>query len=159
MNKLYAMMLTWYSFNKLNYYRAFHQKISTIPGTEQKNSLLLTFGLLSMIFGPMIGYFDCFYNMHIHCTVTSLFVIGEIGYVFTITSVLKNHRDHFPGDKAQATINTMILLRGALAIQGIISYGAKIYQIDIGAGGAFIEWLTFHETFYIFAILTEIMPY
>ena len=24
LNKLYAMMLTWYSFNKLNYYRAFH---------------------------------------------------------------------------------------------------------------------------------------
>ena len=27
LNKLYAMMLTWYSYNKLNYYRAFHQKI------------------------------------------------------------------------------------------------------------------------------------
>ena len=112
-----------------------------------------------MIFGPCIGYFDCFYDIHTHCTVTSLFVIGEIGYIFTVTSVLKNHRDHFPGDKAQGQINTMIMLRAVLAIEGIITYGSKIYGINIGACGAFIEWAVFHETFYIFAVLSEIMPY
>ena len=98
LNKLYSIMLTFYSFNKLNYVRAFYQNISTIPGTEQKNQLLLCFGLLSVICAPMIGFFDVFYDMTMHCTFTSLFVIGEVGYVCTITSVLKNHRAYYPGD-------------------------------------------------------------
>ena len=100
LNKLYSIMLTFYSFNKLNYVRAFYQNISTIPGTEQKNQLLLCFGLLSVICAPMIGFFDVFYDMKMHCTFTSLFVIGEVGYVCTITSVLKNHHDYYQGTQA-----------------------------------------------------------
>jgi hypothetical protein len=159
LNKLYSIMLTFYSFNKLNYVRAFYQNISTIPGTEQKNQLLMCFGILSVICAPMIGFFDVFYDMKMHCTFTSLFVIGEVGYVCTITSVLKNHRDYYPGDKAQKQINTMILMRAIIVIEGIITYGTKYYGIDIGAGRNIIEWAVFHETFYVFAVLTELMPY
>jgi len=53
----------------------------------------------------------------------------------------------------------MIFWRAVLAIEGIITYGAKYYGVDIGAGSAFIEWAVFHETFYIFAMLSEMMPY
>jgi len=107
----------------------------------------------------MIGYFDVFYDMTMHCTFTSFFVIGEVGYVCTITSVLKNHRSFYPGDKKQKQIDTMILLRAVIILEAIITYGSKYYKIDIGAGGNIIEWAVFHETFYIFALLTELMPY
>ena len=120
---------------------------------------MLCFGLLSIVFGPLIGFFDVFYDVHIHCTCAALFTIGEVGYVINMVSVLKNHRDLFTREGAQSKINTLIMLRGLIVIQGIVTYGAKLYQIDIGAGSSIIEWSVFHETFYIFAILPDIMPF
>ena len=53
----------------------------------------------------------------------------------------------------------MILFRAIIVLEGIITYGSKYYGIDIGAGRNIIEWAVFHETFYVFAVLTELMPY
>ena len=53
----------------------------------------------------------------------------------------------------------MILMRAVIIIEAVITYGAKFYGIDIKAGGNIIEWAVFHETFYIFALLTDLMPY
>jgi hypothetical protein len=53
----------------------------------------------------------------------------------------------------------MIVMRGVIIVEAVITYGAKYYGIDIGAGGNIIEWAVFHETFYIFALLSEMMPY
>ena len=43
----------------------------------------------------MIGYFDVYYDMHIHCTATALFVIGEVLYVITIISLVNKKRAHW----------------------------------------------------------------
>ena len=50
----------------------------------------------------------------------------------------------------------MILMRAIIVIEGIINYGTKYYGIDIGAGRNIIEWAVFHETFYVFALLTAL---
>ena len=97
-NKLYAIMLTFYALVKQAYIRAYHQRFSSIPEASTNNSFLLCYGALSCVFGPMIGFFDVFYNMQVHCTVVAFFVVGEIGYIFTICSMVSSNRDSFPAE-------------------------------------------------------------
>ena len=87
LNKLYAIMLTVYACVKQAQVRAYHERLRGIasPGT---NSNLLIYGAISCVFGPMIGYFDVYYNMTVHCSVVALFVIGELLYVIDRKSVV-----------------------------------------------------------------------
>lgn len=158
LNKLYAIMLTFYAFVKQAYVRAYHDRLSAFPNVAKKNTYLLCYAALSVVFGPMIGYFDVFYNMQVHCLVVAFFVIGEVGYILTIISMVKNNRLSFP-QSVQGSIDNLLLCRVVLVILGVISLGSKYMRYDIGVYSAYIEWIVFNLTFVVFAILAQVMPY
>ena len=68
-NKLYSIMLTIYSCTKQAEARSYHHRISGFVSPLVNNILLLA-ATASFIFGPLIGYFDCYYDMehHMLCT-------------------------------------------------------------------------------------------
>jgi hypothetical protein len=159
LNKLYAIMLTFYSFQKQAYVRAFYSQLKALPNEQTANVHLLYFAALSCVFGPMIGFFDVYYNMQVHCTVTALFTIGELGYIMIMIGVVSKNQDFFKGvPNAASMITNLELCRLFIAIEAVVSIGTKVYGINIGAWGAFIEWSLFICTFYIFAVLSDLMP-
>lgn len=99
LNKLYAIMLTVYSCVKQGYVRAYHHRLNGIASKCTQN-LLLVYATLSCVFGPCIGYFDCYYNMTVHCTVTALFTAGEVLYCYTVIGVLNSSKDKFQGHES-----------------------------------------------------------
>lgn len=158
LNKFYAIMLTIHAIVKTSYVRAYHHRLSAFPNVAKKNFYLLCYAGLSVIFGPMIGYFDVFYNMHVHCFVVALFVIGELGYIFTIISMVKKNRQSFSAN-VQTYIDWLMICRAILFVESCVSMYTKINRIEIGVWGAFIEWTVFCMTFVVFAILSMVMPY
>jgi len=158
LNKLYAIMLTFYSFQKQAYVRAFHQKLS--PLEPSKCTYMLYFAIASCVFGPMIGFFDVYYNMTVHCTVTAIFTIGELGYIFTIIGICSSNRKFFADVKDYTQmIDRLEVCRMFIAVEAVVSLGSKYYHYDIAAWGAIIEWSLFICTFYIFTVLADLMPY
>ena len=158
LNKLYSIMLTLHAVVKTAYVRAYHDRLSQFPGVEKKNFYLLCYAAMSCVFGPMIGYFDVFYDVKIHCTVVAPFVIGELGYIFTIVSMIKNNRLQFDQSK-QKYIDWLLYCRAFLFVEACVSLYTKYYRIEYGALGAFIEWTVFQMTFVVFTILSFVMPY
>jgi hypothetical protein len=69
LNKLYSIMLTIYSCVKQAEARAYHDRLSTFVSPCVNNFLLFP-ALASFIFGPLIGYWDCYYNMDKHMLAT-----------------------------------------------------------------------------------------
>jgi hypothetical protein len=63
LNKLYAIMLTFYAFVKQAYVRAYHHRLSSFETEASNNTYLLGFAVLSCVFGPMIGFWDVYYDM------------------------------------------------------------------------------------------------
>lgn len=160
LNKLYAIMLTFYSFQKQAYVRAFYTALKALPNEQSGNVYMLYFAAVSCIFGPMIGFFDVYYNQLVHCNVTAFFVIGELGYIMTIIGIVSRNRDFFQGvPHAGSIISNLELCRVFIIIEGVVKLGAKAYGYDLGAWSAFIEWSLFILTFYIFAVLSDLMPY
>ena len=157
LNKLYAIMLTWYACVKQAYVRAYHQKLSGVISSGT-NQMLFIYGAVSCIFGPMIGYFDVYYNMTIHCTVVALFVVGEVLYIFTMTSVLNRTRARW-SESAQSGIDQLVLCRLITVVLGAITLGSKAISKNIDPYGSYIEWILFCLSFYIFALISTIMPY
>lgn len=157
LNKLYAIMLAGYAFNKQALVRAFHERLTGIasPGT---NSWLVTFGVMGVIFGPCIGYWDVYFNMPVHCFVVALFVVGEVGYALTIIGVLNGARAQF-SQAAQASIDTLVNCRLLTIVLGVITLGNKFVHADIDPYGSWIEWILFIMSFYIYALLSSVMPY
>ena len=88
-NKLYSIMLTIYSCTKQAEARAYHDKLSAIA-SPLFNNLILLAATASFIFGPLIGYFDCYYDMDWHMFFTGWFVVGEVAYgtlmVYTVAT-------------------------------------------------------------------------
>ena len=95
-NKLYSIMLTFYSCTKQAEARAYYHRLNGIASGLAQN-LLLGFALLSCIFGPCIGYFDKYYDSPTHGFVTKLFTIGEVAYILLIIGVVNSNREKFPG--------------------------------------------------------------
>lgn len=157
LNKLYAIMLTAYAFVKQAYVRAYHHRLTGIA-SPSTNQLLIIYGAMSCVFGPLIGYFDVYYNMTVHCTVVALFVVGEVLYIFTVTAILNGARSQFP-DAAQSSINTLVTCRAITVVLGVVTLGAKVLSINIDPYSAYIEWGLFNMSFFIFAVLGNIMPY
>lgn len=91
-NKLYSIMLTIYSCTKQAEARAYHDKLSTFA-SPLVNSLILLSAAASFIFGPLIGYFDCYYDMDHHMLATNIFTIGEIIYVFSVVYLVASNRN------------------------------------------------------------------
>jgi hypothetical protein len=156
LNKLYAMMLTFYACVKQANVRAYHQKLTGIA-SPCTNKSLLYFACMSCIFGPLIGFFDVFYWMIVHCTVTALFTAGEVLYMYTMVGILSTNKDKFPGQ--DSNINTLVMGRWISAGLGIVTLGAKAMGYDIGIGSAIIEWTEFCMSFYLFALMASIMKY
>jgi hypothetical protein len=157
LNKLYAIMLTAYAYVKQAYVRAYHHRLQGVasPCTQQA---MLIYGGMSCVFGPMIGFFDVYYDMQVHCFVVALFVVGEVLYIFTATGVLNSSRGAFP-QSVQGGIDTMVNCRNLTIVLGVITLGAKVLSIDIDPYSAYIEWILFNLSFYIFHVLGQIMPY
>ena len=157
LNKLYAIMLTLYAANKQAYVRAQHARLQGIASACTLQAMLI-YGAMSCIFGPMIGFFDVYYDMHVHCFVVALFVIGEVLYFFTATGVLNSCRTAFP-QAAQSSIDTLVTCRALTVVLGVITLGSKVIGKDIDPYGAYIEWILFNMSFYLFTVLADIMPY
>jgi hypothetical protein len=157
LNKLYAIMLTWYACVKQSYVRAYHDRLQGIasPGT---NKALLIYGAISCIFGPMIGFWDVYYDMHVHCFVVALFVIGEVLYILTMTAVLNETRPQWP-QSVQGSIDNLVFCRLVTIVLGVTTLGAKVIGKDIDPYSAYIEWTLFNLSFYIFGVMSNIMPY
>lgn len=157
LNKLYAIMLTAYAMNKQACVRSYHHALQGIasPCTQQA---MLIYGLMGCIFGPLIGFFDVYYDMHTHCFVVALFVVGEVLYIFTATAVINGARDKFP-QSSQSSIDTLVTCRLLTVVLGAVTLGAKVMGKDINPYSAYIEWILFIMSFFIFGVLASIMPY
>ena len=118
LNKLYAIMLTIYSCTKQAEARAYHDKLSTMI-SPMYNSVLLLFAGLSFIFGPCIGYFDCYFDMPHHMLSAKLFTIGEVLYVYGVVYAVSLNRSQF-GPEQNQTINTCIRGLAVMALVAIL---------------------------------------
>ena len=157
LNKLYAIVLSIYAFNKQAYVRAYNDALTGIAsaGTQQ---LLLIYGLLSCICAPGFGFFDVYYDMTIHCIVVGIFVAGEVLYVLTVTSILNGARDKFPAT-ASSSIDTLVTCRMIMIVLGVVTLGSKVLGYNINPYSSYIEWVLFNMSFFIFCVLSNIMPY
>ena len=124
LNKLYAIMLTFYACVKQGYVRAYNDRLTGIASNGTRQSLLI-YGAISCIFGPMIGFFDVYYNMQVHCFVVALFVIGEVLYIFTMTATLNSTRDQWP-QSVQGSIDNLVFCRLVTVVLGVVTLGAKV---------------------------------
>jgi len=156
LNKLYAIMLTFYACVKQMQVRAYNHRLNGIA-SKCTQKALITYATISCIFGPAIGYFDVYYNMTIHCTCTALFVVGEVLYIFTVIGVMTSCKDAFKG--LEAYISRLVFLRLVVIVLGVITLGSKVVGKDIGIWGAVIEWTLFIESFYVFSIFATMMQY
>ena len=155
LNKLYAIMLTIYSFTKQAEARAYNDKLSGFVSPLVRGVLLLA-ATASFIFGPCIGFWDCYYNMDIHCFVTQVFTQGEIAYLFIIIYLLATNRDQFEAS-ASPIINRCILGLVLVTIDGIcMSLGPDVMGISIAQIG---EWIAFYIDFFLRFNLAYIMRY
>ena len=57
--------------------------------------MILLSAAASFIFGPLIGYFDCYYDMDHHMLATNIFTMGEIIYVFSVVYLVASNRNQF----------------------------------------------------------------
>ncbi len=97
LNKLYAIMLTIYACTKQAYVRSFYTQLSPLTHESKRNTYMVYYGIVSIVFGPLIGFYDVYYNMQVHCLVAGLFTIAELCYIFTMVSILTNNRSFFTG--------------------------------------------------------------
>ena len=118
---------------------------------------MLIYAFLSCVFGPMIGFFDVFYNMKVHCFVVALFTAGEVLYMYTAVGILNSCKDKFQGHESK--ISLLVTMRWISFILGVITLGHKIIGFDIGIFSAVIEWTEFEMSFIMFAMFATIMPY
>ena len=154
-NKLYAIMLTIYSCTKQAEARAYHDRLSTFV-SPLVNSFVLIAATASFIFGPGIGYWDCYFDMDMHMFATKIFTIGEIIYVFCVVYLVASNRTQFP-QSVHSNIDTcvtslyMILIVGIFMQIGNARLGINMNQIG--------EWIAFFTDFLIRYNLAIIMKY
>jgi hypothetical protein len=155
LNKLYAIMLTIYSCTKQAEARAYNDKLSGFVSPLVRGILLLA-ATASFIFGPCIGFWDCYYNMDIHCQVTQIFTIGEIAYLFIIVYLLATNRNQFDAS-ASPIIDRCIVGLVCVTIDGIaMNLGPQVTGISIAQIG---EWIAFYIDFFLRFNLAYVMKY
>ncbi len=118
LNKLYSIMLAIYSCVKQAEARAYHDRLSSFVSPTLNNFLLLC-AAASFIFGPCIGYFDVYYNSHIHGQVTSIFTIGEVLYLAVLVYVMYTNMNQFEAS-SHGTISLCALAMSIAAVSGIL---------------------------------------
>jgi hypothetical protein len=157
LNKLYAIMLTFYAFNKQANVRSFHHSLQGIV-SEGTRQWMVILGIMCCLFGPCIGYWDVYFNMPVHCFVVALFCVGEVGYALTAIAAVNSARDKFP-QSAQSSIDTLVTCRMITIVLGVVTLGAKVIGLNLDPYGSWIEWILFNMSFYIIAVLSSVMPY
>jgi len=90
-----------------------------------------------------------------HHKIVALFVIGELFYIFMMTYILITTRSKW--SKAnQSSIDIMLLSSiSILLIGGIHAYFKDRIEVKIDP---YIEWFVFLLSFYLFALLSAMMP-
>ena len=117
------------------------------------NKLCLSMEVLAASSDPWLAS-----SMQVHCFVVAFFVVGEVFYIFTASGVLNSSRGAFP-QSVQGGRDTMVNSPNLTIVLGVITLGAKVLRIDIDPYSAYIEWILFNLSFYIFHVLGQIMPY
>jgi hypothetical protein len=154
-NKLYSIMLTFYSCTKLAEARAYHDKLSTFASSTV-NALLLLFATASFIFGPLIGYWDCYYNMDKHMLATQIFTVGEILYIYTIVYLITTNRNQY-NPSVHRNIDLCVYQLYFVTFIGLLMYmGNGELGINIAQIG---EWCAFFSDFWIRYNLAQMMQY
>ena len=124
-------MLTIYSCTKQAEARAYHDKLSTMVSPMYSNVLLLA-ALASFIFGPCIGYFDCYFDMTHHMLSAKIFTLGEIIYVCGVVYAVCQNRNQF-SPEANSTINVCVKALAVMAIVAILmQLGSSTLGFAIG---------------------------
>jgi hypothetical protein len=123
-------MLTVYSCTKQAEARAYHDRLSSFV-SPLANNLLLLAALVSFIFGPGIGYWDCYYDMDMHMWATTLFTGGEIVYVYLTVYLIATNRNQFSPSASSAIDNCTSALI-VVAIDGVLmALGPQVLGISI----------------------------
>jgi len=92
LNKLYAIMMTVYSATKQAEARAYYNRLSTFVSPLLNNFLFFA-ACVAMIAGPAIGYYDCYFNGHMHMVCTNTFVIAEVCYLVPLAYIMSTNRE------------------------------------------------------------------
>jgi len=93
-NKLYAIMMTVYSFSNLAEMRCWDDRLTTFT-TSSTRTVLWIGTVVGMIFGPGIGFYDCYYDGHWHQFVTNVFVFGQLLYIYPLVYILSQNKAQF----------------------------------------------------------------
>ena len=148
-------MLTIYSCTKQAEARAYNDKLSGFVSPLVRGLMLLA-ALASFIFGPCIGFWDCYYNMDTHCFVTQVFTIGEVVYLLIIVYILHTNRDKFEAS-ASPIIDRCVIAYICVMIDGFaMNLGPQVTGISIAQIG---EWIAFYIDFFIRFNLAYIIRY
>ena len=138
-------MLALYSCVKQAEARAYYNRLSGFVSPLVNNILLLA-ALVSFIFGPLIGFFDTYYDLDHHMLATGLFTGGEVVYIYTIMYLICTNREQFPASAGNSIFYIKISLT-IVAITGLVMHfnqdfpGYAINQMG--------EWIAFFNDFFI----------
>ena len=120
------------------------------------NGLILLSAAASFIFGPLIGYFDCYYDMDHHMLATNIFTMGEIIYVFSVVYLVASNRSQFSPSVSSNISNCINALYLILVVGVFMHIGNKTLGINMNQIG---EWIAFYTDFFIRYNLAIIMKY
>ena len=155
LNKLYSIMLTIYSCTKQAEARAYHHRLSTFV-SPLVNGFLLFCAAVSCFFGPLIGFFDCYYDMKHHMFATTCFTVGEIAYIFVLVYLIASNRSQFDAS-ANSSINLCVYALILVMIDGVLmNLGRDYLGISINQIG---EWIAFYSDFFVRIQLSLIIRY
>jgi hypothetical protein len=142
-NKLYSMMLTCYSWSKQAEARAYYSKLKPFVNPIV-NMLMLAAAGVSFIFGPMIGFFDVYYDKPHHMEVVKYFTLGEVIYLLTMLCVVSIHRSEF-GSGSGLYIT---LFQACMLLFFVFAWlqSNQTYFVEYDKG-AICEWIVFFFDF------------
>lgn len=120
------------------------------------NSLILLAATASFIFGPLIGYFDCYYDMDHHMLATNIFTMGEIIYVYSVVYLVATNRSQFSSSVSSNINNCVNALYLILVVGLLMHIGNKTLGINMNQIG---EWIAFYSDFFVRFNLAIIMKY
>ena len=155
-NKLYAIMLTIYSCTKQAEARAYYHRLQGFV-SPLLNNVMAVAATSAFLFGPMIGFFDCYWDMDHHQMATDLFTYGEVIYGFTLVYVLATNRSQFE-PSANVYIDRCLVALVITTCAGICMFlGSDVigpYNINqIG------EWIAFFSDFFIHFQIANFIRY
>ena len=154
LNKLYAMMFMVYSFSKQAEARAHYQHLQSFV-SPLVNNLLLVAAAFGFVFGPCIGFWDCYMNMDIHVKVTTLFTSGEVAYLFIIVPVMALNRSHYAPEASPIIDSCCLGIFTVLCVGAVMHLGGLpgVSTNQIG------EWIAFYSDFFVRFQMARLIKY